>query len=161
VVADSTASQDVEVPDWGPETAPPPLEQVSNISFDLNGIPQNFNLNARADYISSTSTLKVSAGFQSRKIELNVGPIDPTVVGAFADTDTSEIVVVLCYYDGVTETQAPSCTVGFSHSSISYALELTEHQNPGRVVGSFSTELENSAGDLTQITNGTFDVQHK
>ena len=160
VLADTGAGADDAGP-TGPEVAPPPLEKVSKISFDLNGIPQSFDLNARADFIGSTNTLKISAGAGSRKVEINIGPLEPAVVGAFNDTDTSEIVVTVCYFDGVTETQAPDCTVGFSHSSIGYSVELTEHQNPGRVIGTFSSELQNAASEPAEITNGVFDVQHK
>ncbi|MEC9071553.1 MAG: hypothetical protein VX938_04200, partial [Myxococcota bacterium] len=112
--ADAGASDSGPAQNTGPEVTPPPLEQVSKIDFKLGGTPQTFNLNARADYVSSTSTLKVSAGSGNRKVELNVGPIDPFVVGAFTDTDATEVVVTICYYDGVSEGQAPSCTVGFS-----------------------------------------------
>lgn len=145
----------------GPEVTPPPLEQISKIDFTLGGTPQSFNLNARADYVTSTSTLKVSAGSGNRKIEANFGPIDAFVVGAFADTDTSEIVVTVCYYDGVSEGQAPGCTVGFSHSSLTYNAELTENNNPGRVVGSFSALMEDALGQPMEITEGVFDVPHK
>jgi hypothetical protein len=141
----------------------PPLEKISKIAFKLDGISNSFDLAASADYITAESILKVSAGKNTRKIEVNFAPIDPFVIGNFDDTDSSGVSVVVCYYDGVTPNpEVEGCLVGFSHVSTVYTASLTENNGEGsRVIGTFATTLRNANGDTFQITEGTFDVLHK
>jgi hypothetical protein len=143
--------------------AAPPLEQVGVIKFTLAGVPNVFDLNARADYISAESMLKVSGAYGTRKIELNFVPIETLIVGAFSDTDTSETVLQVCYFDGLELVEkTPGCAVGFSHSSTLYDAVIDQWNGIGSaVVGTFEATLETAAGSTLAITDGTFDVKQK
>ncbi|MDP6944636.1 MAG: hypothetical protein QF464_10840, partial [Myxococcota bacterium] len=153
--------------DAGPEeVAPhPELEPISRIDFKLNGIPNTFDLAAQADYQESESRLVISGSDGSRKLEINVAPADPFAVGSWTDTDDSETVVAVCYHDGTANETPPDgagCSVGFSHASILYTLEVSTNNGDGsRVTGTFSTSLIDTLGVQLEFSEGTFDVLHK
>lgn len=169
---DATGGGDGGTPDAGGDQGPPdveedvfipPLEKVSKIEFMLGGIKQTFDLNARADYIATDQNLKIQAGGGARKLEINLAPIEPFTVGQFTDTDSSDTVVIACYYDGgvnVIPEGSGNCG-GFSHVSSLYDVTLDEYNPQGRVIGSFTVTLENQLGETVQISEGVFDVAHK
>jgi len=145
--------------------AAPPLEKTGVITFDLAGTPNTFDLNARADYISSVPVLKISGAHGTRKIELNFSPIELTALGQFKDTDVGrdpETIVTVCYFDGGEVVESPSCPVGFSHSSTVYTAVIDEWNGIGSsVVGTFETTLVDKDNNSLSITNGVFDVKQK
>jgi hypothetical protein len=143
--------------------AAPPLETIPAIKFTLGGVPNVFDLNARADYISAESMLKVSGASGTRKIELNFVPIETLIVGAFSDTDTSETVLQVCYFDGLEPVEkTPGCAVGFSHSSTLYDAVIDQWNGIGSaVIGTFEVTLETASGSTLAITDGVFDVKQK
>lgn len=165
-----TAS-DAGVDDAGGATEPddpgpfPGLEPISKIEFKLAGIPNTFDVNARADYVFADSNLKISGAASGRKIEMNFLPIDQFVLGDWNDTDGSEVVIVVCYHDGSANQTPPDgagCSVGFSHASILYSGSLTNNNGPGsRVIGTFAATLLDAAGTQLEISEGSFDVLHK
>ena len=153
--------------DAGPEeVAPHPgLEPISRIDFKLNGIPNTFDLAAMADYSEAESRLVISGSDGSRKLEINLGAVEPFSVGVWTDTDDSETVVAVCYHDGTANETPPDgagCSVGFSHAAILYSLEIATNNGDGsRVTGTFSTSLIDTLGTQLDFTEGTFDVLHK
>ena len=153
--------------DAGPEeVAPHPgLEPISRIDFKLNGIPNTFDLAAMADYSEAENRMVISASDGSRKLEINLAPVDPFSVGVWSDTDDTETGVAVCYHDGTLNETPPDgagCSVGFSHASILYTLEIGTNNGDGsRVTGTFSTSLIDSQGGQLDFTEGTFDVLHK
>ena len=153
---------DVDGVDACKAKAAPPLEKIGKITFTLAGVPNTFDLNARADYISSDTMLKISGASGTRKLELNFAPIEPLSVGQFSDTGTSETVLTVCYYDGGAVTESPGCAVGFSHSSSLYTAVIDEWNGIGAsVVGTFETTLNDAGGSTLAITDGVFDVKQK
>ena len=158
--------------DAGPGDAtfePPPapaLEKISIIEFKLNGIPSTFDFAAQADYQESEKRFVISAsGDEGRKIEINLAEVEPYSVGVWSDSDDLEVTPVFCYYDG-TQNQTPpqdaGCSVGFSHASSLYNLEVSENDGVGfRVTGSFTATLLDAMGGQIELTEGTFDVLHK
>jgi hypothetical protein len=153
---------DVDGVDACKAKAAPPLEKIGVISFTLGGVPNTFDLNARADYISSDSMLKISGASGTRKIEMNFAPIELMSVGEFSDTGISETVLTVCYFDGGAVVESPGCAVGFSHSSSLYTSVIDEWNGIGAsVVGTFETTLNDAAGNSLAITEGSFDVKQK
>lgn len=163
--SEADAGADAEPgPEPEPEPDGPPLEPIRSIRFTLNGSPNVFDLNARADYILVDKNLKLSAGKGNRKIEINFQPIEAFTVGTWSDTDfESTVTVDVCYFDGFSGEESPGCTIGFSHSSISYTatLETFNGQKGLPVVGKFVTELQDLAGNVITLTDGSFDVLQK
>lgn len=153
---------DVDGVDACKAKAAPPLEKIGKITFNLAGVPNTFDLNARADYISSDSMLKIGGASGTRKIELNFAPIESLTVGQFSDTGTSETVLTVCYYDGGEVVESPGCAVGFSHSSSLYTAQIDEWNGIGAsVVGTFEATLNDAGGSTLAITDGVFDVKQK
>lgn len=143
----------------------PELEQISRIDFKLSGIPNTFDLAAQADYQDAESRMVISGSDGIRKLEINLAEVDPYTVGTWSDSDDSEVIAIVCYYDGTTNQTPPEgagCSVGFSHASSLYSLTIDANNGDGyRVTGSFSTTLVDASGGQVEFTEGTFDVLHK
>ena len=149
-----------------PEPAPhPELEQISRIDFKLSGIPNTFDLAAQADYQDAEKRMVISGSDGVRKLEINLAEVEPYTVGVWSDTDDSDVLAVVCYYDGTVNQTPPEgagCSVGFSHASSLYSLTIDANNGDGyRVTGSFETTLIDAMGGQIQFTEGTFDVLHK
>ena len=160
-------AEDATSADVGPvEPEPhPELEPISRIDFKLSGIPNNFGLAAQADYQGAESRMVISGSDGVRKLEINLAEVEPYTVGSWSDTDDTDVVAVVCYYDGTVNQTPPDgagCSVGFSHASSLYSLTIDANNGDGyRVTGSFETTLIDALGGQIQFTEGTFDVLHK
>jgi len=159
--ADDDAADVVEV-DTGPDGFIPPLERVSKITFRLGGVAQTFDVGGRADYVVNDKQLKISANRGTRKLEIDILPIEPLVVGTWESGATSEVGVRLCYNDGSGQVQLSQCAIGFTHESTAYALTLTQNDGPGEFVeGTFSATLASPDGSVLELTEGVIEVRHR
>jgi len=153
--------------DAGPEdvAAHPGLEPISRVDFKLNGIPNTFDLAAMADYQETDSRFVISASDGTRKLEINLTSVPGFSVGAWSDSDGSNASVAVCYHDGTANETPPDgagCSVGFSHASILYALQVaTNNGNGSRVTGTFAASMVDAANGQLEFTEGTFDVLHQ
>ncbi len=168
---DATASGDTGAEDVATDAGPtedakkdtfiPPLQPIRKVEFILNGQKKTFDLAARANYIAADKNLKISAGGGTPpgNIEINIAPLEPYTVGAWNESDGSEVGVVICYYDGVHPADEPvaPCQVGFNWASIAYNLDLKDNGEAG-VNGTFTATLKNASDEQIEMTDGTFSV---
>lgn len=154
--ADATDASDVYIP---------PLEKVSKITFKLNGVNNVFDVNGQADHIASGdpgNLMKIFATKATRKLELNLLPVDEYVVGHWSDSEFSEVTVLICYNDGTAPQELPTCQVGFTHEAIAYDVTIAENNGVGSyVTGSFTATLQDVLGGTLEVTDGVFDVKHR
>jgi len=161
--ADQTSTPDTtgDVPGPEPDIFRPPLEPNPVLKFTLNNVAKDYNLNVRADYITTEKTLKIQGARSGEKIEINLTQIEPRSLGMYTDTDSTEVVVQICYFDGINGDEVAPCAVGFSHASIGYTVDVTDNNGPGsRVKGTFSAVLKDINEQNVTIEAGEFDVKH-
>lgn len=165
--ADTTTGADTAAVDAADvaEVFVPPLEKVSKITFKLGGVNNTFDVGGRAFYVAGgddAKLLKLTANLGTRKIEINILPVEPFAVGNWSDSVFSEVGVVICYNDGSGAAELPSCPAGsFTHESIAYDVTVTTNNGPNsRVEGTFSATLQDGAGGLLEVTEGVFDLRH-
>jgi|GEM_PF-2841551 len=165
--SDDTTASDVttDTADTAAADTIPPLEKISKITFKLGGVNNTFDVNGEADYIPNGdpgNQFKISADKGTRKIEINVLPVEEFVVGHWNDTEFSEVGVLICYNDGSGVRELPTCPVGFTHESIAYDLTISENNGTGSYVqGTFTGTLQDADGNTVDITEGVFDVKHR
>ena len=141
----------------------PPPDPIAMVEFDIGNIHHTFDLNAQAMYITGDSMLVILGQSGVRQFELRIAPIDPDDVGNWTDTGDSEVGVLFCYNDGVSDDQPfGGCQVGFTHASIEYDVTIEGNNGKGSwVKGAFSTTLVNSLNEQVRLQNGTFNVIFK
>lgn len=163
--SDTASADDVASADAAAEVFVPPLEKVSRITFKLNGVNNDFDVAGGAFYVAGgddAKLFKVSANKGTRKIEINILPVEPFAVGTWSDSVFSEVGVLICYNDGTGAVELPSCPVGFTHESIAYDVTVTTNNGPdSRVEGTFTATFQDSVGGTLELTEGVFDVLHR
>jgi hypothetical protein len=149
-----------------PEVVIPPLQKTPKVTFNIGGVPQTFDLNARAIYVNADKLLKIEGGKGVRKLEINIAGVDITTVGGWKESDLTEISVAVCYYDGSNKPfVGGACggdAGGFTFIATAYDVIIDKNNGPDSYVeGTFSSTMESANGEVLEFTDGVIDVLFK
>lgn len=149
-----------------PEVVIPPLQKTPKITFNIGGVPQTFDLNARAIYVNADKLLKIEGGKGVRKLEINISGVDMTTVGGWKESDLTEVSVAVCYYDGSNKPfVGGACggdAGGFTFIATAYDVTIDKNNGPDSYVeGAFTATMESANGEVLEFADGVIDVLFK
>ena len=150
------------------EVVEPPDDEVSRVSFELNGSATTFDTFAGSDYtLGGTPPMRfvITARKGNRSLEIAIAPVEASPLGRWRESDVGEATVQICYDDGISASSDISladCPDGFSHQAVAYDLTLTANPGVGEFTrGQFTATLANPFDQRVFITGGAIDVRQR
>jgi hypothetical protein len=137
--------------------------QPAKIEFKVHNVTEVMDLDAKADWNAADQTIFLKGSHGLKKIEIHIQKVDALAVGTWDDTDTTGVVVKICYVDaaGNPSLACAGTTPGFTHVAILYTLTIAENNGIGsRIKGTFEATLQDQDQQNLQMTNGVFDLQY-